>query len=123
MTTRADTQVHIGLFEAELDEKDLGHPLVVVLARVHDPLLVTKRRESPDHPRGLHEVRPRAEHVGDRCLRGAPLTKVRDFRVPFALSFARAGPSPNSHTPWLYSQYIKFMFSLTVRDTCFILLW
>src|SRR5260370_1302012 len=67
MATRADPQVHVGPGQAELDEENLGHPFVVVLPGVHDPLIVTERRQGADHRRGLHEVRPCPEHVRDGC--------------------------------------------------------
>ena len=47
--------------------KNPRHPFVVVLPGVHDPLVVTERRQGADHRRGLHEVRPRPEHVRDGC--------------------------------------------------------
>src|SRR6516162_9463054 len=67
VAARPDPQVHVRLRQAKLDEEDLGHPFVVVLPGVHDPLVVAERRQGADHRGGLHEVRPRAEHVCDRC--------------------------------------------------------
>src|SRR6516164_6297674 len=67
MAARADPQVHVGPGQAELDEENLGHPFVVVLAGMHDPLVMTERRQGADHRRGLHEVRSRPEHVRDGC--------------------------------------------------------
>src|SRR5271169_4491416 len=67
MAARSGSQVHVGPGQAELDEEDLGHPFVVVLPGVHDPLVVTERRQGADHRGSLHEVRPRPEHVRDGC--------------------------------------------------------
>src|SRR6266567_8168446 len=67
VAARADPQVHVRPGQAELDEENLGHPFVVVLPGVHDALVVAERRQGADHRRGLHEVRPRSEHVRDGC--------------------------------------------------------
>src|SRR5437773_1791877 len=39
-----------------------------MLPGVHDPLVVTERRQGADHRRGLHEVGPGPEHVRDGCV-------------------------------------------------------
>jgi hypothetical protein len=55
---RPDPEVDVGLGQAELDEEDVGHPLVVVLPGVHHPLLVAERPQGPDNRGRLDEVRP-----------------------------------------------------------------
>src|SRR5690348_161142 len=67
VAARAGPQVHVRSGQAELDEENLAHSFVVVLPGVHDPLVMAERRQGADHRRGLHEVRPRSEHVRDGC--------------------------------------------------------
>jgi hypothetical protein len=55
---RADAERVIGRGYAELLEEDVGHSVVVVLARVHEDLLVAFAQRLADG-RGLHELRPR----------------------------------------------------------------
>jgi hypothetical protein len=60
-------QDHVGPGQAERHEEHFGHLFAIVLPGMHDPLVVTERRRGADHRRGLHEVRPRPEHVRDGC--------------------------------------------------------
>src|SRR5215469_17582531 len=70
--TGADSQVDVGFRQAELDEEDVGHLLVVVLAGVDYPLLVAECREGADHRRRLDEVRPGPEYMRDRRAHRLP---------------------------------------------------
>ena len=54
-----------GLGQPEVAEEHVGHRRVVVLAGVDEPLVHAPRAEGRDDGRGLHEVRPRADHVYD----------------------------------------------------------
>src|SRR5689334_15181072 len=67
-----------------------------MLPGVHDPLVVTERRQGADHRRGLHEVRPGPEHVRDGCahrilsvhLNPLPSAAVTTSISPRALTLA-----------------------------------
>lgn len=61
-----DLEVAVGPREAELLEEDPRHLLVVVLARVHEPLHDARAARQRLHDgRDLHEVRPCADDVED----------------------------------------------------------
>ncbi len=61
---RADAHREVGGREAEVVEDLLGHPAVVVLARVdHELADVAAPLERGDQRSHLHEVRARADHV------------------------------------------------------------
>ncbi len=61
MGARADTQMAVGLADAELREEDAGHRMVVVLSSVHHHLAhsPTKRFR---YRRMLHELRSDPDH-------------------------------------------------------------
>ena len=61
----ADAEEHVGLGQAELVEKHLGHLRVVVLAGVDERDLDSRLLERAVHGRHLHEVRTRANDEGD----------------------------------------------------------
>jgi hypothetical protein len=63
---RADAEEAIGLREAEVVEDLRGHPLVVVLARVHDePAKAVAAAGGVDDGRHLDEVRPGSDGEDD----------------------------------------------------------
>src|ERR1700761_2831202 len=67
-----------------------------MLPGVHDPLVVTERRQGADDRRGLHEVGPGPEHVRDGCahrilsvhLNPLPSAAVTTSISPRALTLA-----------------------------------
>src|SRR6266567_5134676 len=95
VAARTHAQVHVGPGQAELGEENLGHPFVIVLAGVHDPLLMSERRQGADHRRGLHEVRPRPEHVRDGCAHRI-LSVHLDPLPSAAVTTSHARPSPRA---------------------------
>src|SRR6185437_10502255 len=63
---RPDPQVHVRFRQPKLDEEDIGHSLVVVLARVNYPLLVAESGERVDDRRRLDEIWPGPKYMRDR---------------------------------------------------------
>ena len=98
MAPRAHAQVHVGPRQAQLDEEHLGHALVIVLPGVHDPLIVPQLRQGRDHRRGLHEVWPRAQHVGDRSAHRVLSVHRTDIICRDDVRPAPSGHPPPRHT-------------------------
>jgi len=80
LRARADTEIDVGLGQAELVKEDIAERCVVVLPGVHERLLEDHARRAAgavprlaggNHRRDLDEVGPRADHVENaQCRRG-----------------------------------------------------
>ena len=71
MRARTDSQRVIGHRKAKVLEDLLGHPAVIVLARVdHDLVRCAAVIERLDERGHLYEIRPGAHHVHDRIYIG-----------------------------------------------------
>src|SRR5690348_16490852 len=97
VAARTDFQVHVRPGQPELDEENLGHPFVVMLPGVHDALVVAERRQGADHRGGLHEVRPRSEHMRDGCAHRI-LSVHLDPLASAAVTTSGMHPSPRALT-------------------------
>src|SRR5690348_17415780 len=97
VAARTDFQVHVRPGQPELDEENLGHPFVVMLPGVHDALVVAERRQGADHRGGLHEVRPRSEHMRDGCAHRI-LSVHLDPLPSAAVTTSGMHPSPRALT-------------------------
>jgi len=67
MTSRSNAEIDIRCGQTQLAEKDLRHPVVVVLAGVHQSLREIKSRKRGDDRCRLREVRPRTGDMQNRC--------------------------------------------------------
>ena len=114
MGGRADLEVHVRVRNAQLPEEVLRHLLVIVLARVHEPVLDAPRTlvHGPDEGCNLHEIGAGPHDIQD-LHRTLPddITRSSTMRITRCASFSRANCARNSST-WFAGTSFRRYFAM-----------